>query len=325
MDVLSALEIDKAYERVKSLILKTPLVYNETINNITKARVFFKLENLQRTGSFKLRGATNKISQLSSEEKNKGVVAYSSGNHAQAVAYASSIYDINSTIIMPKNAPLIKIKNTKKYGADVIFYDEVKESREKIAFEIASKENKTLIKPYDDLDIIAGQGTVGKEIAEDLQEKNIEPDIYLCCCGGGGLIAGSSTYLKHTFPNINNFAVEPEEFNDTQVSLKNNSFMVNKKSAKSICDALLASQPGKITFPINKKILTGGFSVSDYEVKKTIIQLSENIKIIAEPGGAVAAAALLNNKIEIKHKTIVVMISGGNIDSNLYSRIIREF
>ena len=322
MDVLTPYEIDKANERIQSLIVKTPLISNETINKITNANVYFKLENLQRTGSFKLRGASNKISQLTTEEKSKGVVAYSSGNHAQAVAYASSFHSIQSTIVMPKNAPLTKIQNTKKYGAKVILYDTINQKREKIAQEIAFNEDKTIIKPYDDLDIIAGQGTVGKEIVEQLQEKNIKPDIYLCCCGGGGLIAGSSIYLKHTFTNIENFAVEPDQFNDTQLSLKKKSIISNKESAHSICDALLAPQPGVITFPINKLILNGGLTVSDKEVKHTIVELAENIKVVVEPGGAVAAAALLTNKINVKNKNVVVMISGGNIDYNLFSSIV---
>ena len=324
MDVLTPQEIDKAHERIFSLIIKTPLISSETINKKTNANVYFKLENLQWTGSFKLRGASNKILQLSNEEKSRGIVSYSSGNHAQAVAYASNLIGVQATIIMPKNAPSIKIKNTKKYGADVVLYDSMHESREKIALEIAHKENKTIVKPYDDLDVIAGQGTVGKEIAEELKLQNIRPDIFLCCCGGGGLIAGSSTYLKYAFPNIKNFAVEPEEFNDTQLSLKNNSIIKNKESGKSICDALLAPQPGNVTFPINQTTLNGGLAVSDKEVKKTIIELAEDMKIVVEPGGAVAATALLTNKINVKNKNVVVMISGGNIDYKLFSSIIRN-
>ena len=315
-------EINKAYDRIKSLVLKTPLISNETINTKTNSNVYFKLENLQWTGSFKLRGASNKISKLTKEEKLKGVVAYSSGNHAQAVAYASKLQNIQATIVMPINAPLIKIENTKKYGAKVVLYDFETGNRERIAFEIASKENKTIIKPYDDLDIIAGQGTAGKEIAEELLEKNIKPDIYLCCCGGGGLIAGTSTYLKYIFPNIKNFCVEPEELNDTQLSLERKNIIRNKKSAKSICDALFAPQPGEITFSINQNILSGGLTVSDKEVKSTIVKMAEDIKVVIEPGGAVAATALLTNKIDVRKKNVVVMISGGNIDYELFSSVI---
>ena len=324
MDALTPQEIDKAHERIFSLIIKTPLISSETINKKINANVYFKLENLQWTGSFKLRGASNKISQLSNEEKSRGIVSYSSGNHAQAVAYASKLFGVQATIVMPKNAPSIKIENTKNYGADVVLYDSMHKSREKIALEIAHKENKTIVKPYDDLDVIAGQGTVGKEIAEELKLQNIQPDIFLCCCGGGGLIAGSSTYLKYAFPNIKNFAVEPEEFNDTQLSLKNNFIVKNKESAQSICDALLAPQPGDVTFPINQTTLNGGLAVSDKEVKKTIVELAEEMKIVAEPGGAVAATALLTNKINVKNKNVVVMISGGNIDYKLFSSIVKN-
>jgi threonine dehydratase len=315
--------IDLAYNRIHSNILRTPLVTNEFINNLLNAKVYFKLETLQWTGSFKLRGAINKISQLDVNQKKKGVVAYSSGNHAQAVAYASKLYSISAKIIMPYNAPKIKIENTKRYGAQVILYNRLTESREEIGNKIAKDENRVLIKPYDDLDIIAGQGTSGKEIAEELNKINILPDIYMCCCGGGGLIAGTSTYLKHSFPNIECYSAEPDNFNDTKMSLKADSIRKIYKNSDSICDALLAQQPGKITFSINRKILKKGLSVSDDEVKDTIIKLAENLKIVVEPGGAVAASALLNNKLEIKNKTIVVMISGGNIDNSLFSKIVK--
>ena len=317
--------INEAYNRISNKILKTPLIESQFFSERMNARVFFKLENFQWTGSFKLRGATNKINKLTLEQKNKGVVAYSSGNHAQAVAYASKINNISAKIVMPKNAPKIKIKNTKKYGGEVILYDTYFENRENIGKKIAQDEGRTLIKPYDDIDIIAGQGTAGKEIFDEMKNLNLIPNIYLCCCGGGGLIAGSSTYLKSKFPNIKCYSVEPDEFNDTQISLEKKSIMsITNKHAESFCDALLAPQPGKITFAINNKILEAGLSVSDHEVKKTIAELAENLKIIVEPGGAVAASALLNNKINVDKKIIVVMVSGGNIDHEIFSNIIRD-
>tara|TARA_B100000427_G_scaffold322932_1_gene325654 strand:+ start:313 stop:1287 length:975 start_codon:yes stop_codon:yes gene_type:complete len=311
-------KIEIAYKKIKDSITKTPLVSNDYINNLLDAEVYFKLENLQNTGSFKLRGATHKISSLSSDVINNGVVAYSSGNHAQAVAYAALQKNISAKIIMPKNAPKIKIENTKEYGAEVILYDAFFESREQIGNDIKEKENRSLIKPYDDIDIIAGQGTAGFEIAEDLKKLSITPDIYLCCCGGGGLVAGTSTYLKHEFPNMKSYSVEPNGFDDTKISLKNKKITENSFNTKSICDALLAPKPGDITFPINLSNLDGGISVTDEEVKKTIILLSEHLKIVVEPGGAVAATALLNKKINIKNKKVVVMISGGNIDLDLF-------
>ena len=311
-------DIEKAYNKIKNLIIKTPLVSNDYINDLLNTEVYFKLENLQKTGSFKLRGATHKISTLSDEIINNGVVAYSSGNHAQAVAYAALDKNISAKIIMPKNAPTIKIKNTREYGADVILYDTFFENRERIGNEIKEKENRSLIKPYDDVDVIAGQGTAGIEIAEDLNNLSIIPDIYLCCCGGGGLVAGTSTYLKHLYPDLKSYSVEPEGFDDTKKSLENKKITKNLPNMYSICDALLAPMPGDITFPINLKNLEEGISVTDEEVKKTINLLSEHLKIIVEPGGAVAAAALLNKKLDIKNKKVVVMISGGNIDLELF-------
>ena len=317
--------IDIAYSQIQNNVIRTPLVSSEYINKELRSNIFFKLENLQITGSFKFRGAFFKISLLTNEEKSRGVVAYSSGNHAQAVAYASNILGINAKIVMPKNAPLIKIDNTKKYGAEIVLYDPISENREKIGEEIAKIEKRILIKPYDDENIIAGQGTSGKEIVEELINLGEKPDLYLCCCGGGGLIAGTSTYMKHKFKNIKCYAVEPENFNDTQISLINNNITPNKKLSYSICDALLAEQPGDITFAINKQNLSGGLTVSDDEVKQTIVELAESLKIVVEPGGAVAAAALLNNKIDVKDQTIVVMISGGNIDSDFFYNISKEF
>ncbi len=318
---ISFKDIEIAYKKIKDFITKTPLVSNDYINNLLDAEVYFKLENLQNTGSFKLRGATHKILTLSSDIIDNGVVAYSSGNHAQAVAYAAMQKNISAKIIMPKNAPKIKIENTKEYGAEVILYDAFFESREQIGNDIKEKENRSLIKPYDDIDIIAGQGTAGVEIAEDLQKLSVTPDIYLCCCGGGGLIAGTSTYLKHEFPNLKSYSIEPEGFDDTKISLENKKIIKNSSNTESICDALLAPMPGDITFPINLQNLEGGISVSDEEVKKTVIFLSEHLKIVVEPGGAVAVAALLNKKINVKNKKIVVMISGGNIDLDLFSSL----
>jgi len=321
MSDFSYLNIETAYENIKHDLDKTPLITNDYINQLLDAKVYFKLENLQKTGSFKLRGATNKISQLSKEQKLRGLVAYSSGNHAQAVAYASLQENISAKIIMPNNAPKIKIENTKKYKAEVVLYDPQKEIREEIGKEIEKKENRMLIKPYDDYDIIAGQGTAGYEISQDLANLSITPDIYLCCCGGGGLVAGTSTYLKYKYPNIKSFAVEPYGFDDTKISLINKKIISNKPGFSSICDAIITPQPGQLTFPINLKTLSGGIVVEDDEVKNSIKILAEHLKIVVEPGGAVAATAALTKKIDLKNKTVVVMISGGNIDLDKFSSL----
>ena len=318
MTLFNHRNIDQAYELINTNIIKTPLVSNDYINQITGGNILFKLENLQITGSFKFRGASHKILKLTESTKKNGIVAYSSGNHGQAVAYASKLNDINAKIVMPTTAPKIKINNTKKYGAEIILYNPETELRESIAEELANQENRTIIKPYDDQDIIAGQGTAAKEIVADLKSLKIVPDLYLCCCGGGGLIAGTSTYLKYAFPNIYSYSVEPIDFDDTKNSLERGEIVSNFPGKKSICDALLTPEPGKLTFTINQSTLQGGLVVSEEEVKKTIIILAENLKIITEPGGAVAAAAVIYNKINVKNKNVVVMISGGNIDSEIF-------
>ncbi len=258
MTIFNYKNIEKAYSLINSKILKTPLVTNDYINKLTGSNIFFKLENLQTTGSFKFRGALNKIINLNDVNKKNGVIAYSSGNHAQAVAYASRQHNIDAKIIMPNNAPKIKINNTKKYGAHIVLYDPNNESRENLGETLAKKENRTLVKPYDDYDIIAGQGTAGLEIASQLNELNINPDLYVCCCGGGGLIAGTSTYLKYSFPNISCYSSEPEGFDDTSKSLKSGKIVNNDLGSQSICDALLALRPGNLTFPINKLNVSEG-------------------------------------------------------------------
>ncbi len=315
-------DIDKAYNLINSYVIKTPLVTSDYINKIVDAKIYFKLENFQLTGSFKFRGATHKISKLTNLEKNNGIIAYSSGNHAQAVAYASMQRNINVKIVMPVSAPKIKINNTKKYGAKIIFYDPSKETREQIGEDIALKENRKLIKPYDDYDIIAGQGTAAKEIVDDLNRYKVIPDLYVCCCGGGGLTAGTTTYIKSKYSEISTFCVEPEGFDDTKKSLESGERKRNSDDSYSICDSLLAPEPGELTFEINKLLLDGGITVTDLEVKNTIVFLAEHLKIICEPGGAVAAAAIINKKIDIKNKNVVVMISGGNIDADTFKTLI---
>ena len=314
-------QIENAYSKINNKVIKTPLISNDFINKKLDSKIFFKLENLQKTGSFKLRGATYKISKLNEESKKNGVVAYSSGNHAQAVAYASFQNQISCKIIMPNNAPKIKIENTKKYKAEVILYDPLTQSRENIGEKISKDENRTLIRPYDDLDIIAGQGTAGLEIFDQLNENNIVPDLYLCCCGGGGLIAGTSTYLKYKFKNIESYSVEPHGFDDTKKSLNSSQILANEKGHFSICDAIITPEPGKLTFPINLQNLRGGLVVSDDEVKNSIKFFAEHLKIIIEPGGAVAATAALTKKIDLKNKNVVVMISGGNIDLDMFANL----
>ena len=312
-------EINNSYLRIKNLIYKTPLIESKFLNEKLNSRIFLKCENLQKTGSFKLRGAINFISQI---KGNKTLVAPSSGNHAQAVAEAASIYNMNSILVMPKDSPEIKVEGVIKSGGKIKFYDRFKENRETIAKSLVKELNGILIPPYDDLNIIHGQGTIGLESINQLKELNVIPDLVLCCCGGGGLISGISLILKNEWPEIKIHPVEPENWNDTQLSLKKGKRIELKKNIKSICDALLAKVPGEITFNLNKKLLSEGLTVSDNQVLNSINFAYKHLKIVIEPGGAVALTSVLNNQKLIKNKKVLVIISGGNIDNKVFKKAL---
>ena len=324
MKIINSKAIEEAYKRIIQYIVETPMITSEKVNRLYGAKVFFKLECQQKTGSFKIRGAFNKILQLSDYQKQKGIVAYSSGNHGHAVSYVSKLLGVDSIIVMPCDAPKVKIENTKKYGAAIVLYDRLTESREEIALDLVKKSGKTLIRPFDDEDIIIGQGTIGLEIADELLKKNIKPDVFLCCCSGGGLIAGISTYIKDYFKDISIYCVEPEHYDDMRLSLEKGELLSINTDHKTICDALTVKIAGNITFEINKKLLKGGFAVSDEEVKKAIRFLKNRFNIISEPGGAASTAAFLSNLNSFKNKTIVIIVSGGNIDSKLFNSIMND-
>lgn len=324
MKIINSKSIKEAYERIRPYIALTPLVTNEEINNKYKAKVFFKLECEQITKSFKIRGALNKILQLSEREKQKGVIAYSSGNHGQAVSYASKLSGIDSTIVMPSDAPEIKLVNTKKYGAKIFLYDKLKESREEIAQDLAKKNGMVLVRPFDDEDVIIGQGTAGLEITNELLKRKIQPDVFLCCCSGGGLIAGVSTYLKTYFSNLSVFSVEPRYYDDMKLSLEKGNLVSIDTIKPTICDALTVKVAGNLTFSLNKKLLKSGLVVTDQEVKNAIRFLKSNLNIIAEPGGAASTAAFLSKYREFNDKVVLIMVSGGNIDQELFKKIMNN-
>ena len=312
-------EINNSYLRIKNLIYKTPLIESKFLNEKLNSRIFLKCENLQKTGSFKLRGAINFISQI---KGNKTLVAPSSGNHAQAVAEAASIYNMNSILVMPKDSPEIKVEGVVKSGGKIKFYDRFKENRETIAKSLVKELNGILIPPYDDFNIIHGQGTIGLESINQLKELNVIPDLVLCCCGGGGLISGISLILKNEWPEIKIHPVEPENWNDTQLSLQKGKRIELKKNIESICDALLAKVPGEITFNLNKELLSKGLTVSDNQVLNSINFAYKHLKIVIEPGGAVALTSVLNNQKLIKNKKVLVIISGGNIDNKVFKKAL---
>ena len=280
--------------------------------------MLIKAEVLQRTGSFKFRGAYNFISQLDNETRSRGIVAFSSGNHAQAVAAVAEMFDISATIVMPADAPRLKIEATRDYGADIVLYDRHAESRETIAASIVEDLGAILVPPYDHRMTIAGQGTVGLEILEDLAQRKLQPDIVLVPCSGGGLVAGTATAIKHSAPNSVIYAIEPDGYDDTTRSLRSGRLEHTDGLKPSICDALLVPKPGDITYPINRQLLAGGLVVTDAMARAAMAAAFRHLKLVVEPGGAVALAAVLNNLIDISEKTIVVVCSGGNVDPDTF-------
>ena len=312
--------ISEASKRLKNHIVKTPLLKSHYIDQKLQTNLFLKAENLQTIGAFKFRGAMNTILQLPTNV-NK-VVAWSSGNHAQAVAAAAKITGRKATIVMPEDSPQTKLNGTAFWGATIVKYNRNSENREEIGKAIAQKNNATIIPPFDDVNVIIGQGTAGIECLEQLGEINVIPDIVLCCCGGGGLIAGISTAIKTKFDNAKIYSVEPENFDDTKNSLERNKIVSNSMKYKSICDALLAEKPGNITFNINKINLTSGVSVSDDEALIAMNTAYKHFKIVLEPGGAVGLAAAISEKVKIKNKNVLVIASGGNVDKNVFENCL---
>ena len=316
-------EILKAKSILDGKIVTTPLIYDFYLSKKFSAKIFYKAENIQRTGSFKIRGAYNKIYNAIKNDKPAGILAWSSGNHAQGVAEAANIFNIKSTIVMPKDAPQNKISGTKSRKANIVFYNRKTENREDIGNSIARKNNLLIIPPYDDPDVIAGQGTIGLEIIEQISKYDLFPDKVLVPTGGGGLIAGIATAIKNKFNNTNIYSIEPNKFADYSKSIKNKKIYKNNMNNQSICDSLLANQPGEMTFNINKNLIKKGLTVTDNQVLKAIRYAYMNLGLILEPGGAVGLAAILNQKTIIKDKTIVIVLSGSNIDTKVFKKAIQ--
>jgi len=315
-------DILKARKILSQNIIETPLIYDFYLSKKFDSNIFYKAESIQRTGSFKIRGAYNKIYNSITDHRPKGILAWSSGNHAQGVAEAANIFNLQATIVMPKDAPLIKINGTKSRGAKIIFYDRKTENREEIGRSLAKKYNLLIIPPYDDKYVIAGQGTIGLEIIKQIRKYDLIPDKILVPTGGGGLIAGIATAIKKNYKTTNLYSVEPNNFSDYAKSLKCMKIIKNNMNNKSICDSLLAIEPGKLTFNINSKLLRKGLTVTDKQVLKAINYAYKNLGLIIEPGGVVALAAILNNKTNIKKKTVIAVLSGSNIDQFILKNAI---
>jgi threonine dehydratase len=319
---VTSTDIDAAARVLAPFAVRTPLLSSPALDERVGAKVFLKPEMLQRTGSFKFRGAFNKLSSIPQAARGGGVVAFSSGNHAQGVAAAAQILNMRATIVMPADAPRSKRERTKGYGAEVVLYDRDREDREAIARGIAGRHGATLVPPYDDPKVIAGQGTVGREIAEDLAALGLTPDIVVAPASGGGLVAGVATAVKARYPRAALMSAEPEGFDDHARSLRSGKREPHRAQGRTICDALMATVPGEITFAINRRLLAQGVTATDAEVGAAVAFVFREFKLVVEPGGAVGLAALLAGHIEARGKTIVIVLSGGNVDADLYARLV---
>lgn len=310
--------INRARERLNGRIHHTPVMSSNLFNEVAGKQVFFKCENLQRAGAFKIRGATNKIRSLTPDEKARGIVAFSSGNHAQAVALAGKEAGVRVVVAMPDDAPKMKVAATRSYGAEIIFYDRQKEDREAFALDLAERQRLVMVPPYDDYLILAGQATCGMELVEDAPEL----DCVLTPCSGGGLFAGVATAAKALNPRIRCFPVEPETADDTRQSFRKGE-RVSIAPPPTIADGLRVQIPGALTFPIVQKVAEDVLAVSDEEIIETIKFILFRMKLLVEPSGAAAAAAVLFRKLPEDVKRVGVVLSGGNIDPDMLSTLLQ--
>ncbi len=320
----SIAEIEEAAQRIHPYAIRTPLLENTYINERVGGRILFKAEVLQVAGSFKFRGACNRLLQMTPEQRKAGVVAFSSGNHALAISAVAKQLAMPATIIMPADAPRAKISGARRNGATVRLYDRQKDDREAIGREISQATGAVTVPPYDDPFIMTGQATTGLEIIQDTQALGVVPDSVLAACSGGGLVAGVASAVKALSPETAIYAVEPSEFDELARSLRSGKPESNSSDAKSICDALQVKTPGKLTFPVNQRLLEGSLAVTDEEVLQAMRVAFEHLRLVVEPGGAVGLAAILANKLDVKNKITVVILSGGNVDAELFMMALKD-
>ena len=322
MSQVSLDDIEQAYSRIESYLGDTNIVSSQTLDRALNAEIYLKPEQLQRTGSFKFRGAMAAMTLLTKEQLKNGVIAFSSGNHAQGVACAAKILKTSSVIVMPSDAPEIKIKNTKSYGAKVVFYDRQKDNREEIGKNIAFEENRILIKPFDSPEVIAGQGTAALEAIRSIEFHNKSFDSAIICASGGGLAAGSSIALKKHNPNCKIYTAEPSQWNDHELSFKANKRIAIKNTPHGICDALESPCPGEITFDINNRNNVKGLSVNDEAIFHAMKFAYQEFNFILEPSGAIALACLMSSRSTFEGKKVLVLLSGGNISTKEFQNHI---
>jgi threonine dehydratase len=315
-------DVQAAARRLEGIAIRTPLLENARVNAKLGGRLFIKAECLQRTGSFKIRGAYNFLASMSEADRKKGVVGWSSGNHAQGLAEAGRLLGVKTTIVMPADAPALKVANTRASGAEIVLYDRVNDSREEIGLGIAAKTGATVVPPYDHVWILTGQGTAGLELAKQAKALGVTLDAVAAPCSGGGLSTGTALGVKGIMPNASVHAGEPAGFDDLARSLASGKKEKNAKLSGSICDALLAPEPGDITFPLAQKLLGPGLVVTDDEVLDAMEVAFREFKIVVEPGGAVALAAALTGKLPVKDRNVAVICSGGNVDHATFARAL---
>lgn len=314
--------IDAAALRLAGHARRTPVLTSPFLDEIAGRRVFVKAECLQHTGSFKFRGAWSALSALDPAVRSRGILAFSSGNHAQGVALAAKLHGVAATIIMPVDSPALKIANTRAFGAEVVLYDRANENREEIGAKLSSERGLTLVKPYDEPMVIAGQGTAGLELADQLADAGITRADVLVPCGGGGLTSGVALALEARAPGLQVRPCEPEGYDDTARSLASGSRQRNASMANSLCDAIVTPEPGQITFPILQRLCGDGLVVSEDEALRAMALAWQRLKIVVEPGGAVALAAALFQPERIKGDAVAVITSGGNVDAPVFARAL---
>ena len=322
MDLPTYEDVLAAKDRIAGRIVRTPMLRNALLDARTGATVVIKPEPLQRTGSFKLRGATNATLRLTERQREAGLVTHSSGNHGQAVACAAASVGTTATVFMPADAPAVKVESTKRWGAEIVHYDRVHDNREVLSAAFAQRTGASLVPPYDHPDVIAGQGTAALELAEDAQAAGLTLDALLVCTGGGGLIGGCALALSGASPGTKVIAVEPEGWDDTGRSLAEGHRVANAPGGSMLCDALLAPMPGELTFAVNQAHLRGAVAVSDADVLAAMAFAFTHLKLVVEPGGAVALAALLSGRFDAHGQVVGIVISGGNVDPAVFSRAL---
>lgn len=315
-------DIEVAARRLQGHVICTPLITHPALDATTGARVLLKPETLQRVGAFKFRGAFNRISMVDKNRYPGGVVACSSGNHAQGVAHAATLLGHAAVIVMPSDAPRLKIERTRGFGAQVVLYDRVSEDRERIARRLANERIADFIHPFDDAGVIAGQGTVGLELAVDAAELGCTLDVVVVPCSGGGLASGIAIAVRHLFRRAQIVIVEPAGFDDFARSLKSGHIQTNARASGSIADALMAASPGRLTFAIGQQSFADAVTVSDAELRDAVRYAFAELKLVLEPGGAAALAALLSGRIAAAGCTVGIVLSGGNVDPKDFATII---